>query len=230
MCAMATSVVDELALATYRYQRLQTDIRDFETGLNAAYVVYPSAPLIDKSGVGAAPSMADLRHQAERLGFERTVPSPAIKHLDVESIWARAIAVTLNPDLLDRVEVEPNIYRWSKSLAEVEPDADELAFAMYMVTERLIPMRMSPIGGYSLTELMSRSGGGVGGIVGAYEGMGHHLLLLATVPCGIIVGGAAMGVATALEQGLHERVLRMVVPPPEPSPSDATSPRPPSGG
>jgi hypothetical protein len=220
MRGMATAVVGEVALATYRYQRLQTDIRDFETGLNAAYVVYPSAPAKERWAEAPVPSADDLQRHAEELGFERTELPPSTKQLGVNAIWARAMAATLNPDLLGRVEVAPDSYRWAKPLADVEPSAEELAFALYLVRERVIPMRMSPIGGQSLSELMSRSGRGVGGIVGAYEGMGHHLLLLATVPGGIIVGGAAMGVATALEQGLHERILRIIVPPSDPTVSD----------
>jgi hypothetical protein len=43
--------------------------------------------------------------------------------------------------------------------------------------------------------------------VGVLVGGASPLLFL-TVPGGMIVGGAAWGVATALERGLHDKVLR----------------------
>jgi hypothetical protein len=86
----------------------------------------------------------------------------------------------------------------------------QIRFAEILALAPVVPFENSPLGLDSLGALITRSTG-VG--LGAYAGFviaGTSPLLLITVPAGMVLFGAASGVANALEQGLRERVLKLV--------------------
>lgn len=84
--------------------------------------------------------------------------------------------------------------------------AEALAFG------NLILFRESPLDLHSLANIaLKATGVGVGTYVG-FVVSGGTLLALLTVPLGIIVCGAAMGVGKALEQGLNKRLLNLINP------------------
>lgn len=81
------------------------------------------------------------------------------------------------------------------------------AFAQYLAYSPVVPFESSPLGPKALSELAT-AGGGVGAALGAYA-TGDPLLLL-VVPAGIIVCGAARGVADALRIGLRSKLLELM--------------------
>lgn len=80
-------------------------------------------------------------------------------------------------------------------------------FAQYVTYAPVIPFESSPLGPKALSDLAT-AGGGVGVAVGAYAS-GHPILLLA-IPAGIVVCGAAAGIADALRIGLRSRILDLM--------------------
>jgi hypothetical protein len=79
-------------------------------------------------------------------------------------------------------------------------------FAQYLTYSPVIPFGSSPLQGKALSELVTA--GGVGAAVGAFAS--DHPLLLLAVPAGIIVCGAARGVADALRIGLRSKLLELM--------------------
>jgi hypothetical protein len=80
-------------------------------------------------------------------------------------------------------------------------------FAQYLVYAPLVPFESSPLTAKALSDLAA-AGGGIGAAVGAYA-TGDPLLLLA-VPAGIVVCGAAHGLADALRIGLRAKLLQLM--------------------
>jgi hypothetical protein len=105
--------------------------------------------------------------------------------------------------------------RFSESISP-----DYLAFAEYITLAPLVPFEQSPLTGVSLGTIFAT---GSIGVIGASLGLvlagGPTPLLFITVPAGLIVCGAAMGVAEGLQQGLRRRLTRAIggpEPPDEP--------------
>lgn len=97
-----------------------------------------------------------------------------------------------------------------------------LDFAEYIVLARLIPFAESPLGIASLGSIIATgSGGAIGAFVGIAVVGAATPLLFVTVPAGIILCGAAMGVAEGLQEGLKARMARWATgKPPPPRPPD----------
>ncbi len=79
------------------------------------------------------------------------------------------------------------------------------AFAQYLTFARVVPFESSPLEAKSLSELVA--GGGVSAALGYLTG---HPLLVFEVSGGIIVCGAARGVADALRIGLRSKLLALM--------------------
>lgn len=87
---------------------------------------------------------------------------------------------------------------------------DDVRFAEIAASERLIPFEQSPLSLESLGRLVTTAGGaGVGAYVG-FVAFGSGPMLLITVPAGMMICGAARGVAQALEEGLKDRLLTWI--------------------
>jgi hypothetical protein len=99
----------------------------------------------------------------------------------------------------------------------IEPAGDAERFAEYLAGADLLPFRSSPLLGESIANLLQRfsPGTGIGAVLGYYLSP-HAPLVLLTVPGGMLVGGTVYGVASALERGLHDRVLTLIQPKPAP--------------
>ncbi len=83
-------------------------------------------------------------------------------------------------------------------------------FAEHLAFDDLIPFEQSPISLESLGKLVvSATGAGIGAYAG-FVMAGPTPLLLITIPAGMIICGAAKGIADALEKGLRERLLRFL--------------------
>jgi hypothetical protein len=80
--------------------------------------------------------------------------------------------------------------------------AETLAFA------ELVPFESSPLATESVVGALIKGGGITSGALVGLVSAGPTPLLLLTVPAGMILCGAAAGIAAALEQGLRARLLR----------------------
>jgi hypothetical protein len=190
----AQIVVDTRASvrSRWRYQTLATTIADDRGGAEAAFQVYPADPLgiprppgdYERAARSLTPLLADLEWEADPYPVE-----------PVENELALALANTL---------LDPQAREAARMRSTV------LEFSFFLVREPVLPFRGSPIEGKSLVELLAASqypGTATGAFVGLLVAGGGPLLFI-TVPGGMIVGGAAWAVASALERGLHEKILR----------------------
>lgn len=76
-------------------------------------------------------------------------------------------------------------------------------FAEYLAFQALIPFESSPLGSKALATLVGTTGS-AGAALG-YAASGDPIVLV-TVPAGIVIGGAALGVGVGLAAGLSEGI------------------------
>jgi hypothetical protein len=214
-------------LTAGRYQSLSTDITDEAASRDARFVIYPSSPKVTASGRRLTrPAVEEVEvpaaHTLGRAGPLRSTDDvlTALRFVLEEPILDDFLTYARSRDWKAFGYVEWSDVVLSRSAPEVRE------FSKYLLETPVIPFRNSPIIGESLARLVAKSapGTGSGMLVGALAGSSHPALMLLTVPGGMIVGGTALGVATALEKGLHERILRMIVPPVESPATDPQSP------
>ncbi|MGA8937741.1 MAG: hypothetical protein WB439_01125, partial [Acidobacteriaceae bacterium] len=189
-----------------RYQMFATQISSERGEHVFEYLVYPAEPArlrVVEEGkrepvthLGPNPTVTELAAELQAWSSENAQPAP-ITGEDPAS-FIRFVSQILSADT-----VEPN--------TDVEP------FARYLVRAELLPFRSSPLLGESVANLFQRfsPGTGIGAVLGYYLSP-HAPLVLLTVPGGMLVGGTVYGVASALERGLHERVLKLIQPKPAP--------------
>jgi hypothetical protein len=79
-------------------------------------------------------------------------------------------------------------------------------FTRYLAHETIIPFESSPLDAKSLTEIASATGATA---ALGYFGTDHPLILI-TLPAGIVICGAAIGVAEALRDGLRFKILKLL--------------------
>jgi hypothetical protein len=101
---------------------------------------------------------------------------------------------------------------------EPTPEADRISamleFSDASVFREFLPFEMSPLRAESMAGLFAKwAGSGAGTGIGASAAIvaysTHTPLLILFIPAGIILCGAAKGVAKALEEGLRRKILQM---------------------
>jgi hypothetical protein len=80
-------------------------------------------------------------------------------------------------------------------------------FARYLIDEPVVPFEASPLEGKPLAALIGGPASGASIAVGFLLG---HPLIVVLVPAGIILCGAARGIAEALHVGLRARILQLM--------------------
>jgi hypothetical protein len=80
-------------------------------------------------------------------------------------------------------------------------------FAQYLTYQPVVPYESSPLGGRSLSQILATAGSAAATVGTFADG---HLVLLLLVPGGIIICGAASGVAEALQVGLRTKLLDLM--------------------
>jgi len=101
--------------------------------------------------------------------------------------------------------------------------SDAYLFAEHLAFSRVVPFEQSPLELDSIVNLVTNASGVS---VGAYVGfvtVGVSPLLFLTVPAGMILCGAAAGVAKALEEGLQERLMSLLMDKSHQNVSDGTA-------
>lgn len=88
--------------------------------------------------------------------------------------------------------------------------ASDLRFAEIVVFDDVVPIEQSPLKAEALVTLVTKAtGAGLGAFAG-FVAFGDSPLLLITVPAGMIICGAAKGIADALESGLRDRLFELL--------------------
>jgi hypothetical protein len=88
--------------------------------------------------------------------------------------------------------------------------SDLADFAQAITFTPVVPFEQSPLDLSSVTTILGKASGiGLGAYVGLVVGAGTPLIFL-TVPTGMLLCGAAAGVAKALHDGLYERLVRII--------------------
>jgi hypothetical protein len=126
-----------------------------------------------------------------------TNPSDLAKHL----------ALMLSPDVSARDLPQALGTVTQGSDPSYQPTPSDVRFAEFVAFERVIPFEESPLSLESLAKIVTTAtGAGLGAFVG-FVAFGSGPLLFVSVPAGMLICGAARGVAQALEEGLRERLL-----------------------
>lgn len=139
--------------------------------------------------------LEDLRRAAGLLGGEvyRTVGhASALPGLIAAVVRHEEDAAAANDALWDDPDVDDPLHRF----------AERVAFS------RLVAAEASPLGAESVAGLLTKSTTGGGGVLIALQAVGATPMLLIAVPVGIVLIGASLGVAEALQTGLRSRILR----------------------
>lgn len=176
-------------------QFYETTIHDSELDLAAAFIVVPGRSL------PAHLSMSEPYGLLDALGL----PLAAT----IQPGWlVRAVASSLSQESSQFLQYWPSEGHLTQPLP---PIANRYyRFAEYLTMAEVVPFEGSPLSAESVGNLITTASG-VG--LGAYTGFivaGGSPLVFVLVPAGMIVFGAAAGVARALEEGLRERVLGLI--------------------
>lgn len=185
-------------------QTYETTIYNRDSGQAFTFVTVPGRSFAD--GI-AAPNAAEFARRLD-LREPRFGDGEAIRLAPVEA-WSLPFMVdaVLGRPLDDFVwPYEPYFmerYLQGRSRRRAGPSE----FAQYLTYSPVVPFESSPLGQKALSDLAT-AGGGVGVAVGVYT-TGDPLLLL-VVPAGMIVCGAASGIADALRIGLRAKLLDLM--------------------
>jgi hypothetical protein len=137
----------------------------------------------------------------EELDLTKLAPTDA-------SSLARHLALVLSPKVPARELPQALGAATQGGAPSFQPTPEDVRFAELMSFERVIPFEESLLSPESLAKLATTAtGAGLGAYVG-FVAFGSGPLLLIAVPAGMVICGAARGVAQALEEGLRERLLR----------------------
>jgi hypothetical protein len=170
-------------------QFYETEVADRESGLTASFIVVPSSALgyqPDEPPGGLIDIIDLLNSEAAALSYY---------------LWAVVTSDT----------VEEAMQKIGGTLLPSPLPDEERAFFDSLAYSAVVPTEQSPLDKESLAELLSAASQAsrrwtVGAAIALGAVSGRPLLLL-YVPAGIILIGAARGIAEALHVGLRERIL-----------------------
>jgi hypothetical protein len=94
-----------------------------------------------------------------------------------------------------------------------EPSAvavSDVHFAETVAFEDIVPFERSPLSAENLAKLVTQAGGAGVGAYAGFVAFGASPLLLVMIPAGMILCGAAKGIADALEHGLRDKILHLM--------------------
>lgn len=170
-------------------QLYETMVANRDTGDAVHFITVPARSLVERTG-------RDATRFAEQLGFDRAGR--------VEPVEAWSL-----PFLIDVALGNFPQFPWT--LDVLEPGLRRRghlpsSFAQHIAYAPIVPFEQSPLEAKSLAEVLATAGPGVGAVVG-YLATDRPLILI-VAPAGIIIVGAALGIARALEEGLRQRLLR----------------------
>lgn len=164
-------------------------------------------PPIELSFVFGRMNLQD-RAISEGLADAFSVLMPIDQHL---ILAIRTLDADLRDGLLARDEAREIAREVGKLLAALGIDETSENWSQFLITavfSEQIVIEQSPPTLASLASLFTKASGvAVGAYVGFEASVDHPLLLLITVPMGMMICGPAAAIATALEAGLQARLL-----------------------
>jgi hypothetical protein len=178
-------------------QIYETTVIDRFSDLSAHFIVVPARSLPE--GITLEPAELLSKLQAEGKSFLNA------------SFALHLLAYVFTFESVEREMTFEDIDSFQQGPPEdIVLKPEHYFFAEYLLFARIIPFEQSPIDLESLGNLITTASGvGVGAYVGFLVG-GSGPLLFVTVPAGMIICGAASGVAKALEKGLKDRILSLI--------------------
>lgn len=186
-------------------QLFETTVVDMDSAIEARFIVLPRR-VLGQAHVLSPKDTSD-EHQDARIEF--LLASLALRPLwrvslgDLSDWVAMSLAAATSPELSDRLFSEREVLD-PEDYSHMNSFAEELTFAP------IVPFEESPLALDSLATIIARaSSAGLGAYLGFVVGGGSPLILI-TVPAGMILFGAAAGVARALQDGLYERILALI--------------------
>lgn len=175
--------------------------------LAATFVSFPWGPPGAGEGWWRDPAAV-----AKTLGMWRTATPDYSNWPDGAVSFAAQVFVDKNT-LSFRVPIEPSAGELSAltDAARARYAADEAAaerFVADLFDARVVPVEESPVAGAAFGSLLSKAPEAAGAVIGSYSvGTDKPVLMLLTMATGMIVFGAASGVASALNAGLRQKIL-----------------------
>jgi hypothetical protein len=188
-------------------QLFETTVVDRESGLEARFVSVPRRAFLEENLL--PPLHAVANNEVWDAKFDQLV---------VRLTDSRVTALTLNTLLAavltcfaqDNTKLREQLTKIKSQELDTGIGANYLQFAEMLTFAPLVPFEQSPISLDSVASVISKASG-VG--LGAYAGfvvVVNSPLIFVTVPAGMIIFGAAHGVADALQKGLRDRVLKLM--------------------
>lgn len=118
------------------------------------------------------------------------------------------------PPTLDEIAdfLEASVFNFERTTgpSNTRAEGGERRFASYILDQPIVIERSPPLS-IPLHSLLTKAPGvAIGTFVGIEAAASHPLLMLATVPGGIIAVSSAIGISRALEAGLNKAVDRMI--------------------
>jgi hypothetical protein len=182
----------------------ETFLRDTDSGLDAR-VVSLSDPALQASADWIGLLSRGPLAIGRDLGLADAMQ---INHDDLQA----AVRLVLDPAVLVGGIREPFHDTWLEYL-ESGPNQTVAGFAEFVMHEQFVPFAASPLELKALHAIASLPPTGLGAAaVFAVFVFGASPLLLIALPAGIVICGAANGVSRALDEGLHDRLLRKLAP------------------
>jgi hypothetical protein len=177
-------------------QWYDTTVADRDQDATARFLVVPAR------SVPSPELLANRTALMQRLGLQ------SIQDLVSPSFLPHAFLAVLTAETADDAKQRLEALLSSpQAFADTPPDlrsfAEQLAFAP------LVPFEASTPDLTAIASIVAKAAGAgyaVGAVVGVVAS-GPTPLILVTVPAGMIICGAAAGVAKALEEGLYERLI-----------------------
>jgi hypothetical protein len=177
-------------------QIYETTVHDIDTGLEGRFLVVPRSAYSRMPETDGA-----FRELAETLGLR-------IEHQVEPTALAVEFAQCLladDPRFREAIE-----RRRAGEAVSPEPFVEHIKFAEVLAFGPVVPFQRNPLNLEAVASIITgASGVGLGAFAGFVIAGGSPLILV-TVPAGMIIFGAAAGIAKALEEGLRERLREKI--------------------
>jgi hypothetical protein len=173
-------------------QLFETTIYDSDSNLEGRFVVVP------RLAYGSMPENIESFHiLAEKLGLQME-----------REIRPSGLAYGLARCFLNE---DPEFHEMIQGKRPVSPEfVESVKFSEVLAFAPVVPFQRNPLNLEALASVITGATGvGLGAFAGFVIGGGSPLIFV-TVPAGMIIFGAAAGVARALEEGLRDRLERMI--------------------
>lgn len=188
-------------------QFYETTVIDIKSGKEVKFVILPRRAFQNEALLPSCQSSEDKYDEFQKFGklVEYLTDSfPSYFGLtQLPTLIAQCLYIEDDETIVD-IETRDVID------IDIQDINDLIPFAELVIFSPVVPFEYSPLALDSIGSVITKASG-VG--LGAYAGFtvaGNSPMLFITVPAGMIIFGAAAGVANALEQGLRLRLTKLI--------------------